>query len=147
MRQVVTSRFSFYLTALLFSMILSACGGGAQNIGNSDLGNSGGGNPSPTPTPTPPNNDPLPTATKSVSLSWNPPLYYTNGDSLDDLKGHNIYMKTGSGSFVKIYTLNTTAIATHLVENLSPGTYTFAVTAFNTGDIESSFSQTVTVTL
>ena len=141
MRQVMTNKFSVYLAALLFSIILASCGGGTQNVqsGSNEVP-PGGGN---TPTPT----DPLPTTTTSVSLSWNPPLYYTDGSTLNDLQGHNIYMKSGSGNFVKIYTLNTTAVATYLVENLSPGTYTFAVTAFNSSGVESSFSQTITVTL
>ena len=141
MRQVM-NKISISLAALLFSIILASCGGGTQNV------QSGVDNPPPDGGNTPPApNDPLPTTTTSVSLSWVPPLYYTDGSSLSDLQGHNIYMKIGSGNFVKIYTLNTTATATHLVENLSPGTYTFAVTAFNSNGVESSFSQTVTVTL
>ena len=142
MRQVITTKFSIALAALLFSIILASCGGGTQNAqaGANDVPPTGGGN-------TPPQNDPLPPTTQSVSLSWMPPLYNTDGSSLSDLRGHNIYMKTGSGNFVKIYTLNTTAVATHVVENLGPGTYTFAVTAFNTDGVESSYSQTVTITL
>ena len=144
MRQFSTSKVTAYIAALLFTVILTACGGGTENVqytNDTPPADPGGGN-----TPPPPS-DPLPTTNKSVSLSWLPPLTYTDGSTLNNLQGHNIYMKTGSGSFVKIYTINTAGLATHLVENLSPGTYTFTVTAFNSAGIESDFSQPVTITL
>ena len=144
MRRSNANKVTGYLVALLFSVILTACGGGTENVqytNDPPPADPGGGN-----TPPPPG-DPLPTVNKSVSLSWIPPITYTDGNSLNDLQGHNIYMKTGSGNFVRIFTINTAGLATHLVEDLSPGTYTFAVTAFNSAGVESDFSETVTVTL
>lgn len=142
MRQAMRNKTLIYLTAFLFSVILASCGGGTQGLdeyGTSSTGSASGSN-----------NSPLPTGNKSVTLNWTPPASYTDGSNLADLRGHYIYKKTGSGSFVKIGDVsildsnNTTYVAT----NLSTGTtYTFAVTAYNSAGLESGFSKIVTVSL
>lgn len=143
MRQAMTNKFTQYLTALLFSVILTACGGGSDNIeygnntqtGTGNTGGTGGGN------------NPLPQGDRSILLSWDAPLYYTDGSVLN-VQGHKIYMKAGNGNFVLVGTLTGTFTLTHTVNNLSTGTtYTFAVTAFDNQGAESSFSNTVIVTL
>ena len=141
--------FTGYVLILLFSAVLTACGGGSDSIqygaNNPDNGNTPPPEQTPAPAPTP--SPDLPAANQSVSLSWLPPLSYTDNSSLTDLQGHHIYMKIGTGNFVRIHTINSTATATYTVENLAPGTYTFAVTAYNSSQVESDFSNIVSVTL
>jgi len=123
------------IVMFIFSLLLGACGGG-------------GGTITETGAPTNNGNNILPGSTnKSVMLSWEAPLSYSDGSNLSDLQGHHIYMKTGSGSFVRIHTIYSPGLLSYFVDNLSPNTYTFAVTAFTSQGIESSFSQSVTITL
>jgi len=135
MRLFQNTSTSKLIVIFIFSYFLGACGGGGGSI--SETGTSGTTNT---------NNLPGPT-NKSVTLSWVAPLSYSDGSNLGDLQGHHIYMKTGSGSFVRIHTIYSPGLLSYFVDNLSPNTYTFAVTAFNSQGIESSFSQPVTITL
>ena len=140
--------------ALLFAVSLIGCGGGQRN--SSSYGASGSGSPS--------SYDPAPSGSGSggggsggtggdvfsgsetASLAWTAPTTYEDGSPLTDLAGHNIYIDYGSG-FVKIKTLNDPLQTDYMVTNLIPGTYTFAVTAFDSEGIESSYSNTATLTI
>jgi hypothetical protein len=105
---------------LLFLAMMVGCGGGAS----------------------------APTAdnTGTAELSWVPPTTYTDGSSITELGGYNIYINTGNG-FVKFTTINNPGVSTYTMENMSPGTYTFAITAFDGQGIESSFSTEANITI
>lgn len=142
MRHATLAKLPNLLVALLFAVTLAACGGGTtQNLASNDGSNSGGGSSGGG------SDNTAPVGDMSVALSWLAPDSYTDGSYLNDLQGHHIYMKVGSGNYQRIHTINSPGLLTHLVENLGSATYTFAVTAFNSQGVESGFSETAQITL
>lgn len=86
-------------------------------------------------------------ATRSASLSWTAPTANEDGSNLSDLAGYKIYYGTSSGSYSNTIRIDNPSITTYVVENLSPNTYFFAATAFNTAGVESSYSGEASKTL
>ncbi|MGD0977410.1 MAG: dockerin type I domain-containing protein [Minisyncoccia bacterium] len=74
----------------------------------------------------------------NVTLAWDP-----NTES--DLAGYKVYYGTASGSYGAPITIGTQT--TYTVAGLTPGTYYFAVTAYNTSGLESGFSNEVSTTV
>lgn len=83
---------------------------------------------------------------KSVTLSWNAPTQNEDGTSLTDLAGYRIYWRQGSGNYSNSISINDSNSTTVAVNNLSPGSYEFVATSFNTSGIESRYSAPVTRT-
>jgi hypothetical protein len=73
-----------------------------------------------------------------VTLSWDP-------NSETNLAGYRIYYGTGPGVYTTPITVGTQT--SYTITNLAPGTYFFAVTAFNTLGLESGFSNEVSTTI
>ena len=84
------------------------------------------------------------TALGSVTLSWVAPIENTDGSPLMDLAGYTIYYRKNSGSYDQEIQIDNAGITTYVVEQLSPATYYFAATAFNSSGVKSSFSAEVT---
>lgn len=80
----------------------------------------------------------------SVALNWAPPTHNEDGSQLTDLAGYKIYWGTTPGSFPNSVTINDPQTTTYVVDNLSPGTYEFVATAFNTSNVESAYSSPAT---
>lgn len=80
------------------------------------------------------------TALGVVTLSWVAPTQNSDGSALTDLAGYNIYFRKNSGPFNPAIQVDNAGITTYVVEQLSPATYTFRATAFNSTGMESSFS-------
>ena len=80
----------------------------------------------------------------SVTLSWTAPTQNEDGTQLTDLAGYKLYWGTTSGSYPNSLTIGNPSVTTYLVENLSPGTYEFVATSFNTSGVESRYSGTAT---
>jgi len=76
----------------------------------------------------------------SATLSWTAPTQNEDGSALTDLRGYKIYYGTEPGSYPTSVRVDSPGITTYVVENLTPATYYFVSTAFNSNDIESSFS-------
>jgi len=87
------------------------------------------------------------TANGTVTLSWTAPTQNSDGSALTDLAGYKIYYRKNSGSYDQAVRLDNPSITTFVVEQLSPATYYFAATAFNSTDVESSFSTEVVRTV
>ena len=122
----------------LFIITLVGCGGGNTSFsGNNDSGT--------TTTTTSDSGTDVFTGTGTASLSWTPPTRYTDSSALT-LGGHYIYMNAGSG-FRRIGSLSNPSVSDYLVEKLTAGTYTFAITAFDSKGIESAFSNQSTVVI
>jgi hypothetical protein len=84
----------------------------------------------------------------SATLSWTAPTQNTDGSTLSDLAGHKLYWRSsGSSTFTNSATITNPSVTTYTVENLAPGTYDFAATAFNSANVESSYSPAVTHTV
>lgn len=141
MRQSFVLRFTTLLSSLILILSLSACGGGSQALSSTDSSNSA-------PNQTTGGNSNLPSGNLSVALSWTSPLTYTDSTPLNDLAGTNIYVKVGTGNYELLTSVKSSATVSYVVHNLGAGySYTFAVTAFNSLGVESSFSSPFTVQL
>ncbi len=116
-----------FFLAVLFSFMLSACGGGSG---------SGTSNPSGNPPENP---------SSTISLSWETPVSQADGKPLADLSGFNIYYGKSSLEYgnwidvgnVRIYTL----------QNLPAGTYYFAISAYDSEGNETNLSPEISITL
>jgi putative Ig domain-containing protein len=73
------------------------------------------------------------TATGSASLNWAPPTENTDGSNLSTLAGYRILYCTTSTSLTQSVTINNAGVTSTVIENLTPGTWFFAIRAF-TGD-------------
>jgi hypothetical protein len=71
-------------------------------------------------------------------LSWNAPTTNTDGTPLTDLAGYKVHMGTSSGNYTTVVDIGN--VTTYTVSNLAPGTYYFVVTAYDSSNIESGFS-------
>jgi hypothetical protein len=84
------------------------------------------------------------TAMGVVTLNWAAPTENSDGSALMDLAGYKIYKRKNSGSFGLEIQIDNPSVTTFDVDQLSPATYYFAATAFNSMGVESSFSAEVT---
>lgn len=88
------------------------------------------------------------TGSGSVTLTWQPPTENSDGSPLTDLSGYNIYVGTASSNYDYMeIRLENPGLTAYVVENLDPGTYYFAATAFNSSGIESRLSGEIVRTL
>jgi hypothetical protein len=78
--------------------------------------------------------------TGSATLSWIPPTTNANGTTLTNLAGYLVHYGTNAASLAETITIANPGISTYVISNLSPGTWFFSVTAFNTSKVESNFS-------
>ena len=80
----------------------------------------------------------------SVTLNWTRPTQNEDGTTLTDLDGYKIHWGTTSGSYPNSVTINDETATSFVVDNLSPGTYEFVATSFNTSGVESRYSAPAT---
>ncbi len=84
-------------------------------------------------------------ATNNVSLAWDMPTTYVDGTPLTDLAGFKVYYGTASGVYPQVVDVrNATSFSSGA---LGPGTYYFAVTAYDTYGSESEFSNEISTTI
>lgn len=79
----------------------------------------------------------------TATVSWTPPSMNTDGSALTDLSGYRIYYGTSAGALDQTVQLSGTGLTTYVINNLSPATYYFAVTAYNSSNAESNLSNVV----
>jgi len=84
--------------------------------------------------------------TGSVTLNWTPPTQNEDGSPLMDLDGYKIYWGTSVGNYPNSVTVDD-GLSSYVVDNLTPGTYVFVATSFNTSGIESVYSNPATKVL
>jgi hypothetical protein len=83
-------------------------------------------------------------AYSQVTLSWTPPTQNSDGSSLTDLAGYNVYYGTSSGNYTS--TINVGNVTTYTFTTLAAGTYYLAVTAYDTSGNQSVYSGEVVKT-
>lgn len=84
------------------------------------------------------------TATGSALLTWTPPTQNTDGTPLTDLAGYKIYWGVSQGTYPKSAIIDNPGITSYVVEQLTPATWYFALTAVNSAGAESAFSNGAT---
>jgi hypothetical protein len=87
------------------------------------------------------------TATKSATLSWTAPTRNTDGSTLTNLAGFRIYYGPSATSLVHSIQISNPSVTTYVVEDLAPGAYYFAVSAYTTAQTESDLSNIVSIVL
>lgn len=83
----------------------------------------------------------------SVTLNWTPPTQNTDGSILTNLAGYKIYYGTSPDNYPNQITINNPGITSTVVDNLTPNTWYFVSTAFNSSGMESDFSNVATRTI
>ena len=86
-------------------------------------------------------------ATGSALLTWTPPTVNVDGTSLTDLAGYRIYWGTSANNYTNSQTVPNAGVSSTMVEQLTPATYYFVMTAFDAAGNESGFSNVATKTV
>jgi hypothetical protein len=82
-----------------------------------------------------------------VTLSWEPPTENSNGTPLVNLDGYMVYYGQQAGALTNVVNVSNPGLTSYVVQNLSPGTYYFAVASVNSAGVESSLSSVVSTTI
>ncbi len=124
-------KYILILALVLTATLLSACGGGSSTSSTSGAASQS-----------------LSTSS-GVSLSWTAPSARTDGTflPLTELAGYRIYMGTSSDNLNPVVDLSDDTVTSYTVNNLSAGSYFFAVSAYDTDGAESGYSEIIQVTL
>jgi len=90
----------------------------------------------------------MPTASsaRSLTLSWDAPTQNADGSPLVGLQGYRIYYGA-TPQVTNVVDVSNPGLNTYVIENLTAGTYYFAVTAYNSAGVESSLSSQVSTTV
>jgi len=83
----------------------------------------------------------------SATLSWTAPTRNTDGSTLSNLAGYRIVYGTSSSSLSRTIQVTNPGLTTYVVQNLSPGTYYFAVRSYSSTGVESSNSSVASKTI
>ncbi len=79
-----------------------------------------------------------------VTVNWASPTQNTDGSALTNHAGFNIYYGTSLDDYSNQITINNPGVTTYVIENLTPNTWYFVITAFNSSGDESEFSSSAT---
>lgn len=91
--------------------------------------------------------DVVATSTGSATLSWTAPSQNTDGSPLTDLAGYKIYWGTTKGNYTHSVTLNNPGLTSYVIDQLTPATWYFVATAFDSQGVESAFSNAASKTV
>jgi hypothetical protein len=86
-------------------------------------------------------------ASGSATLTWDAPTTNTNGSLLTDLAGYYIYYGSSADALTQMATLNDAQAISYVVDGLTPGTWYFAVQAFDSAGNRSDLSNIASKTL
>jgi Fibronectin type III domain len=135
------SRGRAYRWVLATVLLATLCGCGdddktAQSAGQGTSPPAG----SVPPPATPPRSPPPISQARAATLEWTPPTTQTDGATLGDLAGYRIHYGKSTRALDQTIEIRNPSISTYVVEGLAPGTYYFAITAFNSRNLESDRS-------
>jgi Fibronectin type III domain len=117
--------------------LLAGCSDDNSGISSSSASTSSttGGTGAPTPTG------------NSATLSWSAPTTNTNGTPLTDLSGYRIYYGANSQHLSQTVDLNSAGITSYVINNLSAGTWYFAISAVTANGVESALSDVASLNI
>lgn len=78
--------------------------------------------------------------TGSATIAWTPPTQNSDGSTLVDLSGYNVYYGSSPTGLTQKLPVANPGATSVTVSNLGAGTYYFAMTAYNSAGIESALS-------
>ena len=81
--------------------------------------------------------------TGSVTLSWTAPTKNTDGTALTNLAGYRVHYGTSAGNYTHTVQLPNKSLTSVVIEDLTSARWYFAVRAYNTSGVESTFSGSV----
>lgn len=85
----------------------------------------------------------MPQRTVNATLSWQPPTQNADGSALVNLTGYKIHYGTKSQQYSRSVSVPGAGMTRYMIEDLTPGTYFFSITAITTSGVESNFSPEV----
>lgn len=83
----------------------------------------------------------------SATLSWTPPTQNSDGSTLTNLAGYRVHYGRNPGQLSQTVEITNSSLSTYVVENLSAGTWYFAVVTVNSGGTTSVLSNVATKTI
>lgn len=83
----------------------------------------------------------------SATLSWTPPTQNSDGSTLTDLAGYRVHYGRSAGQLSQTVEITNASLSTYVVENLSSGTWYFAVVTVSSGGTTSVLSNVATKTI
>jgi hypothetical protein len=84
---------------------------------------------------------------KSIDVTWSAPTANTNGSALTDLAGYTIYYGTSPTQLTRSVKVASAGATDYVVQGLSGGTWYFAVTAYTSAGLQSTYSTIVSRTI
>ena len=86
-------------------------------------------------------------ATGSVTVSWMPPTTNSDGTPITNLAGYQIIYGPSPSTLAKAVNVNSAGLTTYVIDNLTPGTWYFAIKSINNDGVDSSESPVVAITI
>jgi hypothetical protein len=83
----------------------------------------------------------------NVSLDWMPPTENSDGSALTNLAGYNVHYGTSPGQLTQVDKITNPGLTSYVVDNLSSGTWYFAISSYATNGSESHNSGVVSTTI
>lgn len=83
----------------------------------------------------------------TATLTWSAPTTNTDGSELTDLAGFIVYSGLNSSDLTQIANIGSATTTTYTVNNLSEGTWYFAVVAYTSNNTQSTYSNIVSKTI
>jgi hypothetical protein len=83
----------------------------------------------------------------NATLSWEAPTANTNGSALTDLAGYRIYYGSNPSKLDQSVQIKTVGMLTYVLDNLTAGTWYFAIMAVTSAGTESALSNVVSLTI
>ncbi len=80
-------------------------------------------------------------------MTWTAPTANTNGSALTDLAGYTIYYGTSPTSLTQSVDVPNAGATDHVVQGLNGGTWYFAVKAYTSAGLQSSYSTVISRTI
>jgi hypothetical protein len=79
-------------------------------------------------------------ATGNVTIDWSPTTENVDGSVLTNLAGYRLHYGTSATSLTHTVQIANAGVTNYVVENLSAGTWYFAVTSYSSAGVESALS-------
>jgi hypothetical protein len=86
-------------------------------------------------------------STGNATLDWIPPTEDTDGSVLTNLAGYNVHYGTSADKLTQVDKLTNPGLTSYVVDNLSTGTWYFAISSYAANGVESSNSGVVSTAI